>query len=48
VSIRDDPKFELMHSQIREFNDEMLENVRKAELFDTWDELRARARVETL
>jgi len=48
VSIRDDAKFELMQSQIREFNDEMLENVRKAELFDTWDELRARARVETL
>jgi len=48
VSIRDDPKFELMHSRIRVSNDEMLENVRKAELFDTWDELRARARVETL
>jgi TolB-like protein/Tfp pilus assembly protein PilF len=48
VSIRDDPKFESMHSQIRKFNDEMLENVRRAEQFDTWDELRTRARVEEL
>ena len=48
VLLRDDPRFELMHSQIREFNDEMLENVRQAKLLDTWDELRERARVETL
>ena len=48
VTIRDDPKFDLMQAQVQAFNDAMLENVRKAERFDTWDELRARARVETL
>jgi TolB-like protein len=48
VLLRDDPRFDSMHAQIRAFNDEMLKNVRQAELFNTWEELRARARVETL
>ena len=46
--LRDDSRFDSMHSQIREFNDKMLENVRQAELFGTWDELRERARDKTI
>lgn len=43
--LRDDPRFESMQSQINAFNSVMLENVRQAELFNSWDELRARAKV---
>lgn len=48
VSLRDDPKFEQMHAQIRAFNSTMLDNVRQAERFNNWDELRASAGVEKM
>ena len=44
VSLRDDPRFASIQSLISAFNAVMLENVRQAELFNSWDDLRARAR----
>ena len=45
VSLRDDPRFASIQSQIGAFNAVMLESVRQAELFNSWDDLRARARM---
>lgn len=45
VPLRDDPRFAAMQSQIDAFNAAMLDSVRQAELFDSWEGLRARARV---
>ena len=44
--IREHPRFKAMQAQIASFNAVMRENVRQAELQDSWDELRARATAE--
>lgn len=43
LPIRENSRYESMIAQIQAYIDVMSENVRQAQLFDSWDELRARA-----